>query len=358
MPATQQGQIDGKPGRYRLRWYEDGQRRTKQPFASKSDARKWYRENVEPVLNGEPAAKPDLALSGFIPIYLERHGRDVRKRTVDTLRERLGHAEREFGSVPLRELERMADEVAAWRARQPQGVAYGRMAALRQTLTAAVRWGYMNRNPAIEAGKNRQPQQRDVRVYTMAELDAIAAELPPQYQSLPMFAAATGLRPEEWQALERRDIDRRDGVLSVRRTVSSDEVVELGKTSRSRRQVPLSPRALAALDALPPRLDTPLLFPAPEGGVLHTNNFAHRAWRPAIEASGVATPARVYDMRHTFATNAIAARIDLFELAKIMGTSVVMLERVYGSLLGGAMKSMAQRLGAWETGQDDAREAL
>jgi len=55
---------------------------------------------------------------------------------------------------------------------------------------------------------------------------------------LPAFAAATGLRPEEWQALERRDVDRRARVPNVRRTVSSGEVVELGKTQRSRRQVP------------------------------------------------------------------------------------------------------------------------
>jgi integrase len=96
---------------------------------------------------------------------------------------------------------------------------------------------------------------------TRAELDAIAAELPPTYRPLPTWGAATGLRPEEWQALERRDVDRREGVLSVRRTVSSGEVVDLGKTNASRRQVPLSRRALAALDAIPPWLDTPLFFP-------------------------------------------------------------------------------------------------
>jgi integrase len=79
------------------------------------------------------------------------------------------------------------------------------------------------------------------------------------YQPLPAFAAATGLRPEEWQALERRDVDRSGRIVNVQRTVSSGEVVELGKTGRSRRQVPLSRRALDALDALPTRLDTPLL---------------------------------------------------------------------------------------------------
>jgi hypothetical protein len=86
--------------------------------------------------------------------------------------------------------------------------------------------------------------------------------------------------------LERRDVDGRAAIVSVRRTVSEDEVVELGKTSKSRRQVPLSRRALVALDRLPPRIDTPLLFPSPRGDVLHLSNFRRREWLPAVTASG------------------------------------------------------------------------
>ena len=99
----------------------------------------------------------------------------------------------------------------------------------------------------------------------MEEVEAIAAELSPAYRPLPMFAAATGLRPEEWGALERRDVDRHDGLLTVRRTVSSGELIDLGKTTRSRRQVPLSSRALEALDQIPPRLDTTFVFAALRG---------------------------------------------------------------------------------------------
>src|SRR3954453_9190989 len=121
----------------------------------------------------------------------------------------------------------------------------------------------MQQNPAKLAVRNPMPPPRPVRAYTPADLDGMAAELSPEYAPLPAFAAATGLRPEEWQALERRDVDRRGGVVNVRRTVSSGEVVELAKTSASRRQVPLSRRALAALDAIPPRLGSPPIFPPP-----------------------------------------------------------------------------------------------
>ena len=206
----------------------------------------------------------------------------------------------------------------------------------------------MDRNPAKLAGRNPQPPPRPVRAYTYAELDAISAELGPAYRPLPAFAAATGLRPEEWQALERRDVDRSGGILTVRRTVSSGEVVELAKTARSRRQVPLSPRALDALDALSPRLDSRYLIPARRGGLFDLHNFRRREWAPAVEAAGIRKPARIYDLRSTFASNALAAGVSVFELARIMGTSVAMIERVYGTLIEGAGADIARRLGAFE----------
>jgi hypothetical protein len=83
------------------------------------------------------------------------------------------------------------------------------------------------------------------------------------------------------------------------RGISDGAVVELGKTDGSRRQVPLSRRALGALDAIPPRLDSPLLFPAPMGGLVNLDNWRRRVWAPAVEAAGVARPARPYDMRAT-----------------------------------------------------------
>jgi integrase len=365
MPPLQRGQAYRLgSGRWGLRYYDAaGGRQRKSPFPTKSAALAHYRDVIEPQLRGEHSQAPDVTLSEFIDVYLERHAANVRRQTVDTLRDRLARAKTAFGAVPLSEVEHMTDEIAAWRAKLPERSRHDYMRALRQVLDAAVRWQRIASNPAKLAGPNPKPSARPVRAYTRAEIDAIALELSKPYRMLPAFAAATGLRPEEWAALERRDIDKRGGVLNVRRTVTGGkrkgtpiEVVELAKTSASRRQVPLSPRALAALDAIPPRLDSPLIFPAAGGGPLRLDNFRRREWGPAIEASGTAKPARIYDLRSTFASNAIAAGIDVFELARVMGTSIEMIERHYGTLLSGAAAGIATRLAAFEAAEDRAAE--
>jgi integrase len=354
MPAIQRGQAYRLgPNHWGLRYYDaSGARRRKSPFPSKSAALTHYRDVIEPELRGEPAPMPELTLAELVEVYLERHAAGVRERTIWTLRVRLRYAVAAFGDVPLRDLERMSGEIAAWQARLPERSRYGLVQALRQALEAGCRWGYMSRNPAKLAGRNRQPTPRAVRAFTPEEVEAIAAELSAMYRPLPTFAAATGLRPEEWAALERGDVDRTDAIINVRRTVSAGEMVELGKTARSRRQVPLTVRARKALDGLPPRLDTRLLFPSKRGGLLNLDNFRRREWAPAIEASGVRRPARIYDLRSTFASNALAAPVSVFELARVMGTSVPMIERSYGVLLDGAGADIARRLDAFDAEQE------
>src|SRR5918996_359333 len=75
-------------------------------------------------------------------------------------------------------------------------------------------------------------QRTEVQTFTLDELDAISAELPRSLRAVPVFAALTGLRPCEWSALERGDVDRRAGVVTVRRTVVAGVAKPYGKTDR------------------------------------------------------------------------------------------------------------------------------
>jgi hypothetical protein len=63
---------------------------------------------------------------------------------------------------------------------------------------------------------------------------------------------------------------------------------------------------------------------------------------------GSSRPARIYDLRSTFASNALAAGVSVFELGRIMGTSVAMIERHYGTLIEGAGADITRRLDAFE----------
>lgn len=266
--------------------------------------------------------------------YLERHGNVAKPTTIETLRWRLKRPLGDYGTTTLADLEHMTDDLAGFAAALPERFRYSVMSALRQACAAGVCYGYMTRNPAKLAGSNPMPSARVVRVYTPKELKKITKELDRRGAAAVTLAASTGLRPAEWANLERRDLDRSRRVLTVRGT----------KTQRSRREVPLTSAALTALDSLPARLDSPYVFAGSKGGPFDLHNFRRREWGPAVESAGIAKPARVYDLRSTFASNALAAGIKVYELARIMGTSVAMIEAHCGALLDTAYESLLERL--------------
>ena len=209
------------------------------------------------------------------------------------------------------------------------------MQAFRQTLEAGVRWKLIRENPG-EAGRPEPAAapDRDRAVHDRGPVEPLV-----------VFAAETGLRPSEWIAIQHADV-RDDGVLVIERSVSRGRLKAYGKTARSRRRVPLSRRALEALDSLPRRLDTRLVFPSPRGKHLDLENWRRRDWHPALDAAGIPSR-RIYDLRHTFATHALAAGLSIFEVARFMGTSVRVIDSTYGHLAHGSEQLARQRLDVW-----------
>jgi integrase len=204
-----------------------------------------------------------------VEAYLAQH--DVEPVTIETLRWLFGKAVAVFGDRPVGELR--SQEIAAWRIALSPGYRFDATQALRQVLSRAVLWGMLDVNPAKLGVDNPSPRRREQRPFeSWAELDAVAANLSSRYRPMAIFAAATGLRPAEWLALERRDVDPEAQVVYVCRSFTKGRL-KCTKTEASRRAVPLQAIALDAIERQSSSPRSPLVFPAERGGYLdHTTS--------------------------------------------------------------------------------------
>jgi integrase len=230
-------------------------------------------------------------LSELVDEYVGQHAAEA--NTLRTLKERLRYAtegpkldgQGGFGNLRIDRL--TVTEIGAWRKRLPERSAWGIHKALRQLLGYAVRAKLLDENPASLV-PNPEPKRREVPTFESVEdLEAIGDELSPAFAPIPVFVGLTGLRCSEWLALERGDVDRRAGVVHVRRVFTDRKVKLYGKQAGLLRAVPLPVRAAESLAALPPRLDTPLLFPGARGGYLNLHEWRRDEWTPAVKAAGL-----------------------------------------------------------------------
>ena len=205
----------------------------------------------------------------------------------------------------------------------------------RQVLEQAVTWELIDRNPSdrIVNRRVKLDQERNTQPFaSWEEVDAVSAELLPHYRAIPAFLV-------EARACDPRRRSRSSGVTSTRGTPSrrwsgssQGRTKAYKKSTRQKRRVPLRGRVLEALRQHPRRLDSRLVFPGHDGDYLKQMTFRQVHWTPALRAAGV-EHRRVYDCRHTFATWAIAAGVQLFYLSRIMGTSITMIDQHYGHLV-------------------------
>ena len=137
-----------------------------------------------------------------------------------------------------------------------------------------------------------------------------------------VFGLGTGLRPGEQAGLRWSDVRLGEGVVRVRGT----------KTKGSARAVPVAGDALGVLlrrEAGRGGESDGLVFTGARGGKVNDRHLSKRL-QALAEAARTGKNVTAYSLRHGYGTKMAAAGVPLLDLARIMGTSVQMIERHYG----------------------------
>jgi integrase len=322
----------------------DGKRPQKSGYRTKGEARNALDEQLRRQRLGG-LYRPRTTVGEIVEEFFAIYHADA--RTISWMRYHADKVTAAFADEHPDEID--ASAIGRWRRTLPnEASAHQTLRVFRQILGQAVKWGWIERNPATLV-PNPQPRKAEVAFFaTWPEVEAVALELGDGADGgvIAIVGAGTGLRPEEMFGLDWPDVDLMRRIITVRRVFTKGKLKPYGKTDGSLRRVPLRARVVDALQAL----DSPhrgAVFHGDRGARIHLDNWRKRAWKPALESAGMdyLIP---YALRHTYAAWSLAASINIFTLARRMGTSVAMIERTYGHLAHDADDYERSLLDAWD----------
>lgn len=208
------------------------------------------------------------------------------------------------------------------------------LTTLKAALNRAVRKRYVAPDRALEWQEMRPDKDADGRrdLYLTKEqrrdlLDAAEGNV----RDIIECVALTGCRPGDPSLTLRKHYDARTGSVTF-------------MTKGHVRTIPVSPKANALLARLANgKLPTAHLFVQEDG-----NPWTARDWhdpvRAAVAKAGLPPATVLYTLRHSWITDAIVGGMDLLTVAKLVGTSLAMIEKHYGHLVHGAARDKLARL--------------
>ena len=198
-------------------------------------------------------------------------------------------------------------------------------AVLQSAFRQAVRWKMLAEDPCV--GVDLPPLKR-------REMDALSVEeckrfltvaRESEWYGLFALALTTGMRPSEYLALKWSDIDWQRGAASVSRTIQTSVSAWTfydTKRKRSRRVVKLQNFVLEALDRLSDQRETEHDLIFHRGGQPLRQRKVKVEFRRLLAAAGIRS-IRLYDLRHTAATLAVAAGVSVKAISDQLGRASI-----------------------------------
>lgn len=234
-------------------------------------------------------------------------------------------------------------------------------ATFRQVLEQAVEWKLIVRNPA-DSLKRKLPKVDEVERRVLDQIEAASflktcADMPNGL--LFEFALLSGMRPEEYLALQWRDLNFDKNAAQVRRALVRHKKTwrfQEPKTKGSKRTVTI-PASLGKKLTAHKRTQSELrlkignewkshdlVFCSDLGTPLSIPNLTYRYFRPILDKAGL-PQIRLYDLRHSHATLLLAADEHLKVVSERLGHSTIRLTAdTYSHVLEGMQQGTASKL--------------
>jgi integrase len=227
---------------------------------------------------------------------------------------------------------------------------------LRSAMRQAIRWRLLLQDPTDGVQLPRLGR-REMRVLTAEQSRTfLSAALKTHYGPVFAIALTTGMRPSEYLGLQWHDIDWDRGTVSVVRTLERAagywRFAET-KRARSRRIIKLQDWVLETLKDLQGRTAqrigssradaAELVFTTPTGRPIHSDKLAKR-FKAILRRVGLSV-IRLYDLRHTAATLALAASVPPKVVAEQLGhASAAFTLDIYSHLLPHMQEQAAMKV--------------
>lgn len=218
---------------------------------------------------------------------------------------------------------------------------------IKQFLNYGVDEGYLNQNPCL--GKKivipgvRKPKG-EVEHFTDEEVSILISNLKgDRYRELILLALGTGLRRGELLALTWSDIDFKNNIIKVNKSlakayiISADgskerkQIIQVPKTKRSIREVPFPTNLVTVLKDIQKKQKRDKLkcgesyevsnyvFTTSSGTLIDVTNLSH-AWQKILKRAELPHK-KFHALRHTYATKLFEKEVPLKTVSELLGHS-------------------------------------
>jgi integrase len=226
-----------------------------------------------------------------------------------------------------------------------EGVAHRVLSATRAMFNWAIDQGYMRGpNPCVGVKLAKRPnaerflsaEEAAALFKIMGELEA-KGELRPGHAAIFRLLLLTGARRNEIAALRWKDVDLARGAI-----VLPPVQTKTGATTGERR-IALNKLALEILRAQPRPKGAVYVFPASKGESGHTTT-AGKVWRTKVRKAAELAGVRIHDLRHSFASFALADGASLALIGKALGHRSSRTTERYSHVAIDPLREIAERV--------------